>query len=242
MDEHVCPEGITAIRAGGGLAFFADAGLAPASLSLAELADAAAGLISRVVGQAIPVLYARQAHTVLSFVYGAEGPLAPGPHLVGVCDALITAETGVALLVRTADCLPVALAGSGVAAMVHAGWRGLAGDILGATVRRLYLELGVEPADLQGVIGVGVGPCHYRVGSDVGEALARLDAGSSSWRCDDRVDLGEFARGRLVALGLEDTAVSRLPGCTACSPRHHSHRRDGAGAGRQWSAVLRPGA
>ena len=89
------------------------------------------------------------------------------------------------------------------------------------------------------MVGVGIGPCHYAVGAEVPAALARLQVRSERWRYEDRVDLGEFARGRLAALGVPEGEVTRLGGCTACSPRHHSHRRDGAAAGRQWSAVVR---
>lgn len=221
------------------LAAFGDAGSGPASADAATLAATAGERLAVLCGTPVPVLYARQEHTSITFVYGAERPLAPGPHLAGICDGLITAEPGVALLVRTADCLPVALAGDGVVAMVHAGWRGLARDILAATVHRLRSELGVAVGSLSAAIGVGIGPCHYRVGTEVHAALERLDAGGADWRRGEAVDLGAFAAGRLRALGVPGDAITRLPGCTACSPTHHSHRRDGAGAGRQWSAIVR---
>jgi len=242
MGEKACPNGVVAVHVGGALALFADATASPPARSGADLAVDAAAIIAGILGRELPLLYARQEHTTLSFTYGAEGSLDRGPHLVGVCDALITAEPDTALLVRTADCLPVVLSGDEVAAIVHAGWRGLAGDILGATTRRLRAEFGVEPSSLEAVIGVGIGPCHYVVGDDVRAALSRLEVDSGGWRLDDRVDLAEFARGRLRALGLRDGAVTTLAGCTACSPRHHSHRRDGKRAGRQWAAVVRPGA
>ena len=143
------------------------------------------------------------------------------------------------MLVRTADCLPVALAGGGAVAMVHAGWRGLAGDILAAALARFRADFGVPPADVEAVIGVGIGPCHYQVGPEVVAALARLDAGDARWRAGDAVDLGAFAAGRLAVLGVAPARIARLPGCTACTPRFHSHRRDGAAAGRQWSAIVR---
>lgn len=226
----------------GGMALFStDAGLAP-GLDEAALARAAGDTIAELTGRALPVLYGFQVHGRTSFTFSAETALSAGPHLVGDCDALLTAEPWVGLCVRTADCLPVALAGGGVAAIVHAGWKGLAGDILGAVVKRLRAELGVAAEQLEAVIGVGVGPCHYPVGPDVPQALAAHRCGLEGWQLDGRVDLARWARGRLLALGLGESAIQVLPGCTACSPRWHSFRRDGDKAGRQWNAVvLTPG-
>jgi YfiH family protein len=164
--------------------------------------------------------------------------LAPGPHLVGTCDALLTTEPWTALVVRTADCLPIALAGGGAVAMIHAGWRGLAADVLGFTVGRLRAEFGVAPDALDAVVGVGIGPCHYPVGAEVVAALERHPVADGPWRGDGVVDLARFASGRLAALGLDPGRVRVVPGCTACSPSYHSFRRDGNPAGRQWNAVI----
>lgn len=242
MGENAGPDGVTAVRLESGLALFADAVACPSGLSSDELATSAGAVIEGLVGHPVALLHGDQRHTALTFTFGAEGSLARGPHSVGVCDALITAEPDVALLVRTADCLPVALAGDGVVAVVHAGWRGLAADILGTTTRRLRAEFGIEPTALGAVVGVGIGPCHYRVGDEVREALSKHATVTGTWHLPDRVDLAGFARSRLLALGLRPGAVTTLAGCTACSPRHHSYRRDGASAGRQWTAVIRPGA
>ena len=230
--------GAETVAISGGVALFGDAASAPGSLDAAALADAAGARLALLAGGPIPVLYARQEHTRIGYVYGAGAPLAPAAHLVGTCDALITGEPGVGLCVRTADCLPVALGGGAAVAMVHAGWRGLAADILGATVRRLELEFGVAPATVDAVIGVGIGPCHYPVGEDVIAALSHLECADPGWNGVDRVDLARWARGRLLAAGLARERVLSLGGCTCCTPGYHSFRRDGAHAGRQWSAAM----
>jgi YfiH family protein len=231
--------GVIAVEVGGSLALFADRTASVDGASAEALAEIARAAVARRARRAVPALFAHQEHTALSFVYGAEGALEARPHLVGRCDAMITAEAEVALTVRTADCLPVVIAGGGVTAMVHAGWRGLSADILGSVVRRIAVEFGVPPAELAAAIGVGIGPCHYPVGTEVIDALSRLPACDQAWRAEERVDLRALATGRLHALGLERGRVRVLPGCTACSQRHHSFRRDGAAAGRQWSAAIR---
>jgi len=230
-------DGVEVVGFAGGVALFAGAAT-PAGLSAEALARAAGEHLARVVGRSVPVLFARQEHTRLTFTYSAPEPLQPEPHSVGVCDALITAERGVGLCVRTADCLPIVLAGDGAVAVVHGGWRGLAADIIGAALARLRAELGIEPHGIEAAIGVGVGPCHYRVGDEVVAALAHHDAGEAGWRDGDRVDLASWARGRLAALGVAEARILVLAGCTACSAAYHSHRRDGPRAGRQWNAAI----
>ena len=238
MGETVGGDGVLSIPLGDAAALFGDALSAAAGLDEGGLAGAVEGVIEKRFGRGVPVLYALQVHGRLTFTYSAEAPLPPGPHLVGRCDALLTAEPWTALTVRTADCLPIALAGGGAAAIVHAGWRGLASDILGAVVGRLHAEFGVKADALAAAVGIGIGPCHYRVGPEVVAALAHHPVAGEAWHADGAVDLARFAAARLAALGLDPVRVSVVPGCTACSPTHHSYRRDGPAAGRQWSAVL----
>ena len=184
------------------------------------------------------VLYGKQIHSAISYVYSPERGRHPGkPTCVGSCDALITGTKDIVLAVQTADCLPVALVGDRVAAVIHAGWRGLAGDILGAVTRRLRAEWGVPEDRLAAVVGIGIGRCHYVVGHEVKEALAGLETRAAGWCDGATVDLSEWATGRLLALGLPAEQVEQLQGCTWCSPHHHSFRRDGPAAGRQWSGI-----
>jgi len=58
-------------------------------------------------------------------------------------DGQATDLRGLGALVLTADCLPVALGTDGAVAIVHAGWRGLAADVLEEGVRALR-ELGAR--------------------------------------------------------------------------------------------------
>ena len=74
----------------------------------------------------------------------------PGAELARV-DGHLTGAPGVGLMVLVADCYPVALAGGGRAAMLHCGWRGLAGGIL----ERAIVRLGGEPP--AAAVGPGIG-------------------------------------------------------------------------------------
>ncbi len=80
-------------------------------------------------------------------------------------DGQATVREDVAPLVLIADCLPIALAAPGGVAMLHGGWRGLAGGIVAEGVRALA-ELGAG-APVAAAIGPGAGGCCYEVGEEV---------------------------------------------------------------------------
>jgi polyphenol oxidase len=136
-------------------------------------------------------------------------------------DGHVLRETGQAALVFTADCLPVAVAGPKGVAMLHAGWRGLAGGILAA---------GVEAVEAtSAAIGPGIGPCCYEVGEEVLDAFSGLSDGVATGRM---LDLPEVARRQLAAAGVEQTESAGL--CTSCEAElFFSHRRDAGRTGRQ---------
>lgn len=143
-------------------------------------------------------------------------------------DGQATALPGVATLVLAADCLPVALISCGAVAMVHAGWRGLAGGILGEGVRALR-ELGAS-GPIAAAIGPGAGVCCYETGAEVHAAFARH---GDAVRDGDHLDLKAIARRELRAAGVAEVHDVAL--CTICSDPglFFSHRRDDGVTGRQ---------
>jgi YfiH family protein len=136
-------------------------------------------------------------------------------------DGHVVREPGLAPLVFVADCLPVALYGPGGLAMVHAGWRGLAGGILAAAAA----AVGASDA----AVGPGIGGCCYEVGEEVLGVFADLGEGVATGRM---LDLPEVARRRLVQAGVERVETAGL--CTSCEAElFFSHRRDRGRTGRQ---------
>lgn len=148
--------------------------------------------------------------------------IAQRPDHIEEADGQATAIRGLALLVLTADCLPVALAMPGAVAMLHAGWRGLANGVLEEGVEAVR-ELGGE-GEIAAAVGPGAGPCCYEVGDEVRQALGI--AGRTA-------DLKAVAAERLTAAGV--ATVHDLELCTICSDPSlfFSHRRDGGLTGRQ---------
>jgi polyphenol oxidase len=165
----------------------------------------------------------KQIHSDISFVAAAAGCLGEG-------DALLSAEPGVTVSIRTADCLPILLADpkTGAVAAVHAGWRGTAAGIVESTVQRMVAELGARRESLLAAIGPGIGACCYEVGLDVALKLGETQAG--------KVDLAEINRRQLVRAGVREIDV--VSPCTFCNPdEFFSYRREAEQAGRMISFV-----
>ena len=143
-------------------------------------------------------------------------------------DGQATMRAGVAPMVLTADCLPVAVAGGGAVAMLHAGWRGLAGGIVGEGVAAIR-ELAPD-APLTAAIGPGAGPCCYEVSEDVHASFA---ARSADERRGRNLDLKAVAAVDLARAGVGEVHDVAL--CTICADRSlfFSHRRDHGVTGRQ---------
>jgi YfiH family protein len=142
-------------------------------------------------------------------------------------DGHVTTLAGLGLLVQVADCLPVALASTAQVAMVHCGWRGVAGGIVAQAVA----EFDEPPA---AVIGPGIGRCCFEVGPEVLAAFADVE-GAAEGRM---LDLRMVAEARLRAAGVE--RVEHVDLCTFCrEDLFFSHRRDGGVTGRQCGIVWR---
>ena len=148
---------------------------------------------------------------------------------LGEADGVVTARTDVAPFVRTADCLPVAIAAPGAVAMVHAGWRGLAAGVLGEGVAAVRALVGDRA--LHAAIGPGAGPCCYEVSDEVAAALGTVRGPGGT------VDLKAVAAARLRAAGV--TTVHDVGACTICDERFFSFRREGDRAGRQMGVAWR---
>jgi hypothetical protein len=156
-------------------------------------------------------------------------------------DVVVSEEIGVRVAVRTADCLPILLAGDrgGVVAAVHAGWRGLAGGVISACLTALRERL-AKSETVAAVIGPHIGKCCYEVDEPVLAAFEErfsqvLPLASRQTRPGHALlDLGRLAREALRAEGIESDRIGFLEGtCTACdAERFYSYRRDGSETGR----------
>jgi len=157
-----------------------------------------------------------------------------GPHV----DALVTGRSGVALLARAADCVPVLLADPdvGLVGAVHAGRAGVALGVVPAALARMR-ELGA------GEVTAWVGPhicgaCYEVPRAMREEVAARVPEtwAVSGWDTP-ALDLGAGVRAQLDRAG--GVTLRRLDACTRELTEWPSHRRDGADAARFAGVVWR---
>jgi YfiH family protein len=159
------------------------------------------------------------------------------------CDALITAESDLALMLFYADCCPLVVYSPDplCGGVGHAGWRGTVADMAGALVGALEREFGARPERLQALVGPCIGVECYEVGPEVlaaVEALGLEDVGAVTDRDPttdrDHLDLLALNLALLQRAGVPAANVHPLPHCTRCGPVPlFSWRRDGPTCGRQ---------
>lgn len=200
--------------------------------------EAAARLVASLGGHG-PLRAVTQVHGAVVVDVQAIDAAAPG---LLEADAIISTQPGVVIAVRTADCVPILLAGPRGVAAIHAGWRGTAADVTRAAVRALCAATGAAPSDLRAAIGPCISGAEYEVGPDVVHACERVaPAGllGPAWHYNapngrDHVDLAQLNANILADLGVQVDA----PGiCTVTDGRFWSYRRDGEAGGRQVAAI-----
>lgn len=155
----------------------------------------------------------------------------------GEGDGYVTAQSGVTLGVKSADCVPVLLeardAHDRVLAVsaVHAGWRGTAGGIVTNAVCALREKCGKD-AQIYAAIGPCIGPCCFEVGRDCVDVFESLLGASLVHQCFSEAgngkyfgDLTRINRMLLVAAGVPTEHIDTANICTCCHPeRFFSHR------------------
>lgn len=217
--ETPAPAGEDAAR-GDGAAGGDGAATAVGRLAVAGGANATLGQGGKGVAGGVPKGHASMAGGVPKGDASVAGGVPKG-------DASVAWGPGQVCAIRVADCMPVLFAArdGGVVGAAHAGWRGLAGGVLEATVKRM----GSPASRLIAWMGPAIGQANFEVGEDVRVAFTGADPGAASaflpnargrWQCD----LYALASRRLAAMGV--SGVYGGGWCTfADSERFFSYRR-----------------
>ncbi len=161
-------------------------------------------------------------------------------------DALVTNLPDMALVVSTADCLPILISDPvrGAAAAVHAGWRSTARRIVARAVEVMAAVFGTDPGDCRAAIGPGIRGCCYEVDAAVIEAMAGAlptwEAHASATRpARWQLDLAGVNRAILETAGLSSERIGDVGLCTACRrDLFFSHRGEKPRTGRMMNLIL----
>jgi YfiH family protein len=155
-------------------------------------------------------------------------------------DAIIATQPGLVCAILTADCLPVLFcdAEGKVVGAAHAGWRGLAGEVLENTVASMRAA---GAGELMAWLGPAIGPNRFEVGADVLAAFVDRDAQATRAFQAISGSANKYLADiyALARLRLESVGVMHIYGggyCTVSERRFYSYRRDGA-TGRMASLI-----
>lgn len=145
-----------------------------------------------------------------------------------IADAAITRKTDIALAVMTADCLPILLAnklGSEVAVM-HAGWRPLAANIVARTIEKMQSSA----QDIIAWLGPCIGKDHFEVGVEVKQAFIEQSPMLSKFFVINTHHKYQADLPGLATYLLQDAGVASIEQHTECTfalkDKYYSYRRE----------------
>lgn len=165
-------------------------------------------------------------------------------HVYPECDALVTAERDLALVIFTADCTPLLFHDpvTGAVGAAHAGWRGTAADIGAKTVEAMVRAFGCDPGNIRAAVGPNIGACCFQTGEDVPKAMrdaygSAAEVWITSVSGKYYVNLKEINALSLRRAGVRTVDISDV--CTMCShDRFWSHRYTHGERGSQGAVIV----
>ncbi len=165
-------------------------------------------------------------------------------------DAVVSNMPGLVLAVLVADCVPILVADpqAGVAAAIHAGWRGTCARVAAAAIEAMRRECGSQPSDLIAAIGPSAGPEDYEVSESLADAFLAAGhdrASVARWFIPSKpkphLDLWAANRDQLVEAGVKADRISVCRLSTVSHPDvFDSYRAAGEGAGRMAALIVVP--
>lgn len=155
-------------------------------------------------------------------------------------DALLTTVPGIALVVLTADCVPVLLSDeqAGVIAAVHAGRMGARNGVIARTIARME-ELGAIPAQIHALMGAAASGANYEVPDSMAADVESKLPGSRTTTAQGTsgLDIRAGLTRQLLSLGVRN--IDADPRCTVEDQNFFSYRREGT-TGRQAGVIWMP--
>ena len=158
-------------------------------------------------------------------------------------DSLVTQTPGLALTLRFADCVPVLFHDpiQKAIGIAHAGWPGMACQVLPATIATMQAAFGSQPQDIRACVGPSIGPTKFEVGLDVAKKIqAAVSADITLPHPDPNkryMNLWQAAQSQLNDCGVSQVEIANI--CTASNTHEwFSHRAEKGQTGRFGALVM----
>lgn len=158
-------------------------------------------------------------------------------------DFLTTNQKNVALIVLTADCVPLVLYDSmhHVIGLVHAGWKGSYAGVLQKTLSVMQQKYNTNLKDLICTFGPSAGSCCYEVQQSFVDDFKIKYSHEVEFMVRDGkqyFDNSLFLQAQLKKFGIvEQNIYTDKMLCTICNPQFCSFRKEKEMAGRQITMV-----
>jgi len=147
------------------------------------------------------------------------------------CDALITAQKNIPLMVMVADCIPVMIYDPlhEVIAAVHAGRNGTFKQIVPKTLNKMQKHFGTTLHEVHIALGPSIHPCCYEVGQDLADITLKSFGKAYLHEREGKsyLDLQRLNLDQLTGIGVPEKKIEISPICTSCNQNYFSYRRDG---------------
>lgn len=157
-------------------------------------------------------------------------------------DSLISNKENTLLLMNFADCVPIILYSKkdNIGAIVHAGWRGTASEIVKKTVIKMNNELNIKSENITALIGPSIGKCCFETHEDVFMQLIKDETQIDLYEKKENkyfIDLKQLNNRQLVEVGVKD--IDTCSYCTCCmSDIFFSYRKENGLTARH-SAIVK---
>lgn len=161
-----------------------------------------------------------QVHGACVTVVGKDSP-----RVIDDCDAIITKEKNLTLMVMVADCIPILMFDKfeGVIAAVHAGRNSTFQKISEKTAQKMKDEFGCKPENIEVIMGPSIQKCCYEVDENLAN-IVKINFGIE-FEHNRFLDLQGINKKQLNNLGIRNITINDT--CTKCSGgQFYSYRVD----------------
>lgn len=160
-------------------------------------------------------------------------------------DGIITPLKGIALAIKSADCLPIFLFDNKnkIISAIHSGWRGAALKIVKKAIKKLEQVFNSKPSDIYAFLGPAINGSCYEVGKEVYEQFSFLGKRKNDFFTRTKnnkfyMDLKGINTYILESAGIPTENIEICELCTHCEKDFYSYRRDSNNSGRNISFII----